>query len=49
MTGDFEKVRFQWGAASLPHLILTDTEHKVTAEGFSVRELEEKIQAASGG
>jgi len=49
MTGDFEKVRFQWGAASLPHLILTDKEHKVMAEGFSVRELEEKIQAASGG
>ena len=49
MTGDIEKTRFQWGAASLPHLILTDTEHKVTAEGFSVRELEQKIQAASGG
>ena len=49
MTGDFEKVRFQWGAASLPHLILTDAEHKVIAEGFSVRELEEKIHAASGG
>jgi len=49
MTEDFEKVRFQWGAASLPHLILTDREHKVTAEGFSVRELDKQIQAASGG
>jgi len=49
MTGDLEKTRFQWGAASLPHLILTDRQHKVTAEGFSVRELDKKIQAASGG
>ena len=41
--GDEEEIRFTWGVQSLPWLILTDTEHIVTAEGFVITELEEKI------
>jgi hypothetical protein len=48
LTDEIEKQRFAWGATSLPHLILTDRSHKVTAEGFSIRELDKKIEAASG-
>jgi hypothetical protein len=40
-----EKVRFQWGAQALPWLILTDRQRKVVAEGFSVGELDEKLNA----
>ena len=42
---DEEKTRFVWGVKSLPWLILTDVEHKVAAEGFSVKELEEKLES----
>jgi hypothetical protein len=42
--GDSDKVRFAWGVKSLPWLILTDRNHIVTAEGFSLNELEEKIK-----
>ena len=45
--GDEEKIRFSWGVKSLPWLILTDTEHVVTAEGFSVAELDEKLNGNS--
>ncbi len=42
--GDSEKIRFTWGIKSLPWLILTDKQHIVTAEGFSLDELDEKIK-----
>ncbi len=48
LAGNIEKTRFAWGAVSLPHLILTDKKHVVVAEGFSVNELDAKIQTASG-
>jgi len=41
--GDGEKTRFNWGVKSLPWLILTDREHIVTAEGFGLDDLNEKI------
>ena len=41
---DEEKTRFIWGVKSLPWLILTDAKHVVTAEGFTINELEEKIE-----
>jgi len=34
---------FNWGVKSLPWLILTDKQHIVRAEGFSLEELDEKI------
>ncbi len=40
---DFDKRQYSWGVKSLPWLILTDTEHNVTAEGFALSELDEKI------
>jgi len=43
--GDVEKSRFVWGVRSLPWLILTDHEHIVRANGFSLAELDEKIQS----
>ena len=42
--GDEEKARFSWGIRSLPWLTLTDTQHVVIAEGFSVAELDEKLK-----
>jgi protocatechuate 3,4-dioxygenase beta subunit len=47
ITADVETTRFKWAVVSLPHLILTDADHKVVAEGFSVREVDEKIEKAS--
>jgi len=44
--GDVEKTKFAWGVRSLPWLILTDQEHIVRSNGFSLAELNEKIQAA---
>lgn len=41
--GDEEKTRFNWGVKSLPWLILTDRQHNVTAEGFGINELCDKI------
>jgi hypothetical protein len=40
---DSEKTRFNWGAKSLPWLILTNKKHIVTAEGFNLDEIDEKI------
>jgi peroxiredoxin len=44
--GDTGKARLDWGVKSLPWLILTltDRTHVVCAEGFSLTELEERIQ-----
>ena len=42
-TGE-EKTRFNWGLRSLPWLILTDKEYVVTAEGFMISELDEKLK-----
>ena len=36
-----------WGVKSLPWLILTDKEHVVTAEGFSLDDLNEKMTELS--
>jgi hypothetical protein len=48
ITGDIEETRFAWGIASLPHLVLTDKDRKVIAEGFGIREVDEKIAEVSG-
>ncbi len=45
--GDEEKTRFSWGVRSLPWLILTDTQHIVIAEGFTLAELDEKLNDKS--
>lgn len=39
-------IRFSRSMRSLPWLILTDAEHVVTAEGFSLNELNKKIKEA---
>ncbi|MBN2591289.1 MAG: redoxin domain-containing protein [Sedimentisphaerales bacterium] len=45
MIKDNEKqTKFNWGVKALPWLILTDKEHIVKAEGFSINELEGKIK-----
>jgi hypothetical protein len=41
---DEEKVMSSWGVRSLPWLILTDKEHIVTAGGFSIVELGDKLK-----
>ena len=41
--GNEENTRFTWGVKSLPWLILTDQEHIVRANGFSLTELTQKI------
>jgi hypothetical protein len=40
---DAEKTLFKWGVRSLPWLILTDKKHIITAEGFTINELQKKI------
>lgn len=47
--GDEEKTRFAWGVKSLPWLIFADREHVVTAEGFGLAELDEKVKQAGDG
>ena len=44
--GDAEKANFAWGVRSLPWLILTDKDHIVSSNGFSVTELDNKIRSA---
>jgi len=44
VAGDEEEIRFACGAKALPWLILTDRKHIVSAEGFSLTELDEKIK-----
>ena len=46
--GDVEKTKFAWGVKSLPWLILTDKQHAVQAEGFSINELDERITTLRG-
>ena len=41
---DVEQTKFNWGVKASPWLILTDKEHIVQAEGFSITELDEKIK-----
>jgi hypothetical protein len=45
--GDEQKTRSNWGVKSLPWLILTDSKHIVSSEGFGLEELEDKIKAAN--
>ena len=40
------ELRYTWGIKALPWLILTDKDHVVKAEGFSVGELSEVIEMA---
>lgn len=44
MGEDAEDRKFKMGVQSLPWLILTDADHNVIAEGFSVEALEEKLK-----
>ena len=46
---DVEKTKFAWGVCSLPWLVLTDRNRVVTAEGFGLNELNEKIRRAGDG
>ena len=46
IVGDIDKAKLAWGAASLPHLILTDKKHTVVAEGFGLDDLDRQIEAA---
>lgn len=41
--GNAAQARSDWGVNALPWLILTDRQHVVTAEGFSVDELDDKL------
>lgn len=43
--GNVGKTRFDWSVKSLLWMILTDREHIVRAEGFSLAELDKKINA----
>jgi hypothetical protein len=43
--GDLERVKAAWGVRLLPWLVLTDTNHIVTAEGFALSTLDEKLGA----
>ena len=45
---DSETTRFALGVKSLPWLILTDTNHFVRAEGFTMNDLDMKLQRISG-
>jgi hypothetical protein len=47
LKGEPEKARTSWGAGAMPWLVLTDKDHKVAAEGFSLDELDAKLSAAS--
>lgn len=42
------KARQVWGVTALPYLILTDGDHVVTAEGFPLSELNQRLDAESG-
>jgi protocatechuate 3,4-dioxygenase beta subunit len=43
LTGSVAEIRFDWNVQSLPWLTLTDKEHVVQAEGFSIAELGAKL------
>jgi protocatechuate 3,4-dioxygenase beta subunit len=44
LKGDAEKARASWGAGALPWLILTDKARRVTADGFTLDELDAKLK-----
>jgi hypothetical protein len=46
--GFSEKYKYIWGVRSLPWLILTDGKQIVRAEGFSMNEIDEKLQRNYG-
>lgn len=46
--GDETKTRLTWGIRSLPWLILTDKEHVMRAEGFSISELGKELELITG-
>ena len=48
ISGDYQKTTSKWGVASLPWLILTDTQHKVRADGFGVYDIEDRIEEING-
>ncbi len=48
IVGDREKVLAHWGVRSRPWLILTDRDHVVTSEGFSIVELDERMARSAG-
>jgi hypothetical protein len=43
IVGQEKQIRFNWGVKSLPWLILTDKQQKITSEGFGIDELDDKI------
>ncbi len=43
---DEEQTKFNWVVKALPWLILTDKKHVVQSEGFSINELDEKIETS---
>ena len=45
--GNMEQTRLAWGIISLPWLILTDSRNHVRAEGFSLTELDDKIDGVN--
>ncbi len=46
--GDENKIAIAWGVKSLPWLILTDKDHIVSSNGFSLNELDEKLKQPDG-
>lgn len=46
--GDARKAAFAWGVQSLPWLILTDPQHTVRAEGFSMDEMAKHLKSVAG-
>ena len=49
ITGDIETIRTAWAVKALPWLILTDRKHIVTAEGFGLDELDDKVEQTDDG
>jgi protocatechuate 3,4-dioxygenase beta subunit len=45
VTGGFEKKKQAWGVKAIPWLVLTDRNHNVTAEGFGLDELGDRVGA----
>jgi len=45
--GNGEKTKFDWGVQALPWLILADRNRVISAEGFGLGELDEKIEAVA--
>jgi protocatechuate 3,4-dioxygenase beta subunit len=46
IVADLGKMKSVWGVTSLPHLILTDKQHTVVAEGFGLDDLDRQIETA---